>query len=83
MSDSTGTVLEERDIKGSPFKVGDYVMVRCKVTGITPQAVGGTGGAGDQIALTVETPGNVGEIANVTLTVSPVQCWKAGDKSQA
>ena len=83
MSDSTRTKLEERDIKGSPFVVGDYVMVRCLVTGITPSATGGNGGPADAVALTVETPGNVGERANVTLTVSPVQCWKCGNSSQA
>jgi len=57
--------------------------VRCLVTSITPSAAGGTGGAADSVALTVETPGNVGEKTGVTLTVSPVQCWKAGNKSQA
>lgn len=83
MSDSTNLVLEERDIKGSPFAAGDYVMVRCKVTSITAVATGGTGGPADLVALTVETPGNIGEIANVTLTVSPAQCWKVGTKYQA
>lgn len=83
MSDSTNQVLEERDIKGSAFKAGDYVMVRCLVTGITPSAAGGTGGAADSISLTVETPGNVGEKAGVTLVVSPVQCWKMGNSQQA
>jgi hypothetical protein len=83
MSDSTGRILEERDIKGSSFVVGDYVSVRCLVTGITPVAAGGTGGPADLIALTVETPGNIGEKAGVTLVVSPVQCWKVGNSSQA
>lgn len=68
----------ERDIFGAPFSVGTYVNVRCLVTGITTHGAGGTGGAGDDVLLTVETPGNVGEKAGVTLTVSPVQCRKAG-----
>ena len=75
--------IEERDGKGSPFNVGDYVMVRCLVTNLTPVATGGNGGPADLVALTVETPGNVGEQQNVTLTVSPVQCWKAGSANQA
>ena len=83
MSDSTGIVLEERDIKGSSFVVGDYVEVRCLVTGITPKAAGGTGGPADLVALTVQTPGNVGEQQNVTLVVSPVQCRKSGNRNQA
>lgn len=82
MADTAGK-LEERDIKGSPFVVGNYVMVRCLVTAITPSAVGGNGGAADSVALTVETPGNVGEKAGVTLVVSPVQCWKCGNANQA
>ena len=81
MASTTG-VLEERDIKGSPFVAGDYVMVRCLVTGITPKAAGGNGGPADLVALTVETPGNVGEQHGVTLVVSPVQCWKCGNKTQ-
>jgi hypothetical protein len=81
MASTTGA-LEERDIKGSPFTAGDYVMVRCLVTGITPVAAGGNGGPADLVALTVETPGNVGEQQGVTLVVSPVQCWKVGNKTQ-
>jgi hypothetical protein len=79
---STNGTLEERDVKGSAFVVGDYVMVRCLVTGITPVAAGGNGGPADLVALTVETPGNVGERQGVTLVVSPVQCWKCGNKTQ-
>jgi hypothetical protein len=75
--------LEERDVKGSPFTVGDYVMVRCLVTSIAPSAAGGNDGAADSVSLTVETPGNIGEKAGVTLVVSPVQCWKVGNSSQA
>ena len=69
----------ESDIFGSDIIVGDSVLVRCTVTSITPSAAG-TGGAGDSLLLTVETPGNVGEKAGVTLTVSPVQCRFAGNK---
>lgn len=75
--------VSERDITGAPFNVGDYVNVRCKVTSITTHGSGGTGGAGDDVLLTVQTPGNVGEKAGVTLTVSPVQCRRAGNSTQA
>jgi len=75
--------VEERDIFGSPFKVGDYVVVRCKVTSITTSGDNGTGGAADQVTLTVETPGNVGEQTGVTLVVSPVQCRHTGNSNQA
>ena len=67
----------EKDIFGHDFKVGTYVMVRCIVTSITPAAQG-YGGSGDSVLLTVETPGNTGEKAGVTLTVSPVQCRFTG-----
>jgi hypothetical protein len=80
---STNGTLEERDIKGSPFVVGDYVMVRCLVSSITPVSAGGNGGPADLVSLTVEVAGNVGEQQNVTLVVSPVQCWKVGNKNQA
>lgn len=63
----------EKDIFGRNFVVGTVVSVRCIVTSITPAAQG-FGGAGDSVLLTVETPGNVGEIAGVTFTVSPAQC---------
>jgi len=76
-------VLTEHDKSGAPFSVGTYVHVRCLVTGITTSAANGTGGAADRVALTVETPGNVGEAAGVTLSVSPVQCKKAGSSDQA
>lgn len=82
MSDTAGN-LQERDIFGAPFAVGDYVLVRCKVTSIATSATGGNGGAGDSVTLTVETPGNVGEQQNVTLVVSPVQCRRSGNSSQA
>jgi hypothetical protein len=82
MGTTTGA-LEERDISGAPFTVGTYVFVRCLVTSLTPVAAGGNGGPADLVGLTVETPGNVGEIHGVTLTVSPVQCRKAGSTSQA
>ena len=71
----------EKDIFGHDFKVGTVVMVRCIVTSITP-ASQGFGGSGDSVLLTVETPGNVGEKAGVTLTVSPVQCRFAGSTYQ-
>ena len=71
----------EKDIFGHDFKVGTVVMVRCIVTSITP-ASQGFGGSGDSVLLTVETPGNVGEKAGVTFTVSPVQCRFAGPTYQ-
>jgi hypothetical protein len=80
---STNGSLQERDINGQAFTTGDYVLVRCIVSSITPAATGGLGGAGDSINLTVETPGNPGEKQNVTLTVSPIQCRKAGNPQQA
>jgi hypothetical protein len=82
MADTQGR-LEERDIFGAPFKVNDYVMVRCQVTSITPSAAGGNGGVADAVSLTVECPGNIGERQNVTLIVSPVQCRRAGNTNQA
>jgi hypothetical protein len=75
--------VEERDIFGARFVVGEYVMVRCLVNSIATSGANGTGGAGDAVTLTVETPGNVGEKAGVTLVVSPVQCRRAGNKDQA
>lgn len=75
--------VTERDIFGAPFVVGDYVLVRCAVTSIATSGANGTGGAGDLVSLTVETPGNVGEVAGVSFVVSPVQCRKAGSTSQA
>ena len=71
----------EKDIFGHDFKVGTVVSVRCVVTSITP-ASQGNGGSGDSVLLTVETPGNVGEKAGVTFTVSPVQCRYDGSKYQ-
>jgi hypothetical protein len=75
--------VKERDIFGAQFAVGDYVLVRCAVTSIATSGANGTGGAADSVTLTVETPGNIGEQAGVTLVVSPVQCRKAGDPNQA
>jgi hypothetical protein len=63
----------EKGLSGHDFATGDVVMVRCIVTSITP-ANQGYGGCGDSVLLTVETPGNVGEKAGVTFTVSPIQC---------
>jgi len=74
--------IKEHDIFGAEFKVGDYVMVRCLVTALSNTAAG-PGGCGDTVSLTVETPGNLGEQAGVTLTVSPVQCRRAGNPNQA
>jgi hypothetical protein len=73
---------QEHDIFGSPFEVGTYVNVRCLVTAFTPTP-NGFGGSGDRVSLTVESPGNAGEVVGVTLVVSPVQCRKAGSTSQA
>ena len=72
----------EKDIFGHNFQVGTVVSVHCVVTSITP-ASQGFGGSGDSVLLTVETPGNVGEKAGVTFTVSPVQCRYDGSKYQA
>lgn len=80
---ATNGNLEERDINGQAFTTGDYVNVRCLVQSITTSAAGGTGGVADSINLLVETPGNVGEKQNVTFTVSPAQCRKAGNPQQA
>jgi hypothetical protein len=82
MGTTTGT-LQERDIFGATFNVGEYVMVRCLVQSITPVAAGGNGGAADLVTCLVETPGNVGEKQGVTFVVSPVQCRRAGISSQA
>jgi len=73
---------QEHDIFGAPFEVGTYVNVRCLVTAFTPTP-NGFGGSGDLVSLTVESPGNAGEVVGVTLVVSPVQCRKAGSTSQA
>ena len=75
--------VEERDIFGARFVVGEYVMVRCLVTSIATSGPNGTGGAADSVTLTVESPGNVGEKVGVTLVVSPVQCRRAGNRDQA
>ena len=74
---------QERDIFGAPFAIGTYVVVRCLVTAISPVTTSAYGGSGDLVTLTVETPGNVGEVAGVSFTVSPVQCRKAGSTEQA
>ena len=73
----------ERDIFSAPFTVGDYVLVRCLITAITPDytASGSYGGSGDSVSLTVEHP-NTNDKAGVTIVVSPQQCRKAGDKQQ-
>lgn len=71
----------EQGINGHHFIVGTVVSVRCIVTAITPSNQG-FGGAGDSVLLTVETPGNVGEKAGVTFTVSPVQCKFDGSTYQ-
>jgi hypothetical protein len=72
----------EQDIMGSDILVGDSVLVRCTVTAITPSSPAGPlvpGGAGDRLTLSVDAPGNVGEVQGVTLTVSPVQCRFSGN----
>ena len=70
----------ESDIFGAPIIVGDRVFVRCLVTLITPSTLAGPGGSADLLTVTVETPGNSGEVKNVTFQVSPVQCRFAGAK---
>ena len=69
----------ERDIFGKDFTVGEYVMVRCLVTAITPVLTGSNiyGGSGDSVSLTVETP-NPQDKPRVTLVVAPTQCRFAG-----
>ena len=74
---------QERDIFGAPFTIGTYVNVRCLVTAISPVTTSAYGGSGDLVTCLVETPGNVGEVAGVSFTVSPVQCRKAGSTEQA
>jgi hypothetical protein len=74
---------QERDIFGAPFAIGTYVNVRCLVTAISPVTTSMYGGSGDLVTCLVETPGNVGEVAGVSFTVSPVQCRKAGSTEQA
>ena len=75
--------LSERDINGSPLSVGDEVQVRGRITSITSAsgATDGVGGSADSILVTVDTPGNVGDKAGVTFTVSPVQCRRAAGKA--
>ena len=64
-------MVKEQDITSSPFNVGDFVNVRCLVT-----AADGLG-AGGRVALTVDTPGNVGEAQGVSFSVSPTQCRRS------
>ena len=71
----------EKDMFGHNFAVGTVVAVRCIVQSITPNQ-NGFGGAGDTVNLLVETTGNVGEKAGVTLAVSPVQCRFDGSTYQ-
>ena len=73
----------ENDIFRANFTVGDYVMVRCLVTNITPVQTGlnNFGGSGDSVFLTVESP-NTNDKSGVTLVVSPQQCRRAGNKDQ-
>ena len=72
----------ERDIFGKRFTVGDYVMVRCLVTAISPVMTGNQlGGSADEVSLTVESP-NVNDDAGVTFQCSPQQCRFAGDQNQ-
>jgi hypothetical protein len=62
----------DQALDSSFFNVGDIVSVRCLVNSIS-----GGQGAGSRVNLTVETPGNLGDVAGVTLSVSPVQCRRA------
>lgn len=73
-----------KDFNGADFEVGSVVDVRCTVTSVSTSASasGGFAGAGDTVTLLVNTPGNIGEQKNVTLTVSPVQCLKTQSHSQ-
>ena len=79
--------LSEHDMNGSPFTVGDEVMIRGKVTSITSTTgYTGTGtdpfgGSGDSVVVAVDVNGNAGEKTGVSFTVSPVQCRRAAGKS--
>lgn len=70
----------EKDIFGKDFTVGTFVMVKCKVTAITPVQTGNTfGGSGDLVTCQVEVNGNAGEVSpGPIFQVSPVQCRAAG-----
>jgi hypothetical protein len=61
--------MSVQDQNSSYYNVGDVISVRCIVNSIS-----GGQGAGGEVNLTVETPGVVGQISNVNLSVSPVQC---------
>jgi len=74
--------LDAHDINGSPFSVGDEVQLRGKVTAITSAsgATSGFGGAADSVSVTIDAPGNVGDVV-ATVVVSPVQCRRAAGKA--
>lgn len=61
-------LFQVQDQNGSPYQVSDLVNVRCIVNSIT-----GGQGAGGRVNLTVETPGVLGQISNVSFAVSPIQ----------
>ena len=79
---------QEGDKFGRVFGVGDVVYVRCTVTAITPSSSPVTpppalrGGSGDRITCVVQNNGNIGEVSGVSSQISPIQCFKTGDKSQ-
>lgn len=85
---ASATATTEKDIFGKDFTVGTYVLVRCKVTAITPAPPGYNtltqyyGGSGDTVSLLVETV-NPQDVPGITLAVSPTQCRFAGDINQA
>jgi len=74
--------INAKDINGVNFGVGAYVSVRCLVTAITAAAGSTHAGSGDPVTVTVLTPGNVGERAGVSFTISGVQCERAVAPSQ-
>ena len=78
----------EKDVFGKNLTVGDVVHVRCIVTAITPAPTAPNntaiqyGGSGDLVQCTVETNGNIGEVAGVVFQVSPIQVRWTGNISQ-
>lgn len=75
----SNTALAEYDVFGSPFAVGDEVLIRGIVTALTSAsgATSGFGGSADSVVVLVDTNGLAGEKTGVSVTVSPVQCRRA------
>lgn len=79
--------ITAHDLNGSPFSVGDQVLVRGTVTNIVsastsaPIPTSGVGGSADSVTVAVNVEGNVGEKLGVTFVVSPVQCRRAAGQA--